>query len=63
MFYIVACSHYKAPQFFAESILSEQLYPATECPLDEILETTKETKCATLSNSQVVYMGNALPHT
>lgn len=51
---VTACSHYRAPIFFAESILIPDSFPAHKCELSSIQSSTYR-NC--LNESNVVLMG------
>lgn len=51
---VTACSHYRAPVFFAESILIPDSFPAYQCELS-LIQSSKYRNC--LNGSNVVSMG------
>ena len=57
--FIAGCNHFRAVQFFAESILNPRAFPAFQCRLDEFLNGANGKMCIKSSNG-ITLMGDSL---
>jgi hypothetical protein len=55
-----SCSHYRAPNFFAESILNPTAFPAVKCDIEEIENGTGQCDMMEDNGGEIVYMGESV---